>query len=333
MALERAWKFRTGSQPWEPLEHRALRLWFGPGEARGREEAALKHWAIDGYGPYLWITEWGDGESQAVGQSQTPGMDWIHKVTEEHYRPEGYLGAVVLRRPRQGVPELPQLLWGAAPPEKFEVREGNRKFWIKLMGSCHPGLFLDHRPLRDWLEQSGECRGRKVLNAFAYTGSLSVAAGLGGASQVTTQDLSKATLAWARENTELNGMSADLTRFLAGDFFEEVPRLKRKGETFGVVISDPPSFSRGKKGNFSTQRDLVHLHEVLLSVTEPGGVVVSSINSANVSVQKFESDFKQAAAQLGIRISILDRIEQPASFPWQASEPKSRYLKGLVVRR
>lgn len=310
----------------EPIEHRAQRLWFGPGEETG-SEPLWQSWAIDGYGPYLWITEWEGAEpaSDAV-------LEQVSRQSEAVYAQAGYQGAVVLRRPRQGVPALPAVLWGTVPETPLEVREGALKFVIRMLGSRHPGLFLDHRPLREWLVQSGECRGRRVLNAFAYTGSLSIAAWAGGALEVTTQDLSKATLHWAKENAELNGISQSETRFLAGDFFEEIPRLKRKGEKFGLILSDPPSFSRGKKGSFSTQKDLEHLHECLLSVLEPGGVLVTSINSANVSWSKYEAEIGQAARRLGIRLGEVRRIEQPESFPWSRAEPRSRYLKGFILR-
>jgi len=309
----------------EPLHSRALRLWYGPGEAR---EGVLQNWAIDGYGPFLWITEW-----EAALASATD-LAWIERLAQEtqaFYGPLGFEGAVILSRPRQGVPELPKLLWGAVPDEKFEVREGDLRFWIRLFGSRHPGLFLDHRPLRDWLALSGACRRKKVLNTFSYTGSLSVAASLGGAQHVTTLDLSKATLQWAKENAELNEISSDQSRWIAGDFFEEIPRLKRRGERFGVVISDPPSFSRGKKSNFSTQKDLVRLHQNLLSVLEPGGILVSSINSANVSWKHFEREVHEAARLAGVRLREMAPIRQPESFPSSPEMPRSDYLKGIIA--
>ena len=111
----------------EPLNTRALRLWYGPGEA---QEGALENWAIDGYGPFLWITEW------EAARSNTADLAWIQKLAQEtqgFYEPLGYRGAVILSRPRQGVPELPKLLWGAVPDDKFEVREGDLRFWIRLL--------------------------------------------------------------------------------------------------------------------------------------------------------------------------------------------------------
>ncbi|MFN7683962.1 MAG: class I SAM-dependent methyltransferase, partial [Oligoflexia bacterium] len=234
----------------------ALRLWFGPGEARTPSARPLAAWAVDGYGRWLWVTEW-ELKSGPVLETRE-----LARITRLAFEPAGYLGAVILRRPRQGVPALPELLWGSVPEDRFEVGQGPLRFWIQLLGSRHPGLFLDHEPLRQWLVSGGECRGKKVLNTFAYTGSLSVAAWVGGAAHVDTLDLSKATLAWARQNIELNGGGSN-AEFYAGDFFELLPQFIRQGRKYGVVISDPPSFSRSKRGNFSTQKDLVKLHELL----------------------------------------------------------------------
>src|SRR6202041_44691 len=141
----------------------------------------------------------------------------------------------------------------------------------------HPGLFLDHAPLRAWLKENS--KGLNVLNTFAYTGSLSVAAGVGGAKKVTTLDLSRPTLEWARENWELNRLAEKNSDFIFGDYFEWIPRLAKKNQLFDCVILDPPSFSRGKKGGFSTTKDLRTLHELALDCVAPEGVLVTSINS------------------------------------------------------
>ncbi len=309
-----------------PIETRALRLWYGLGEARTPEHAPLKPWAVDGYGRWLWITEW----EQDQGPCLEP--DELARATEAAFSPEGYLGAVIVRRPARGaVPELPQVLWGQVPEERFEVCEGAQRFWIRLRQARHPGLFLDHAPLRAMLSAPNACRGLRVLNTFAYTGSLGIAALHGGASEITTLDLSKATLAWARENFELNSAPEGCAHFVGGDFFEEVPRLKRRGRRFDVVISDPPSFSRGRRGNFSTSRDLGRLHDELFSVLSPGGRLITSINSANVSAREFESAVRESAERCGIEARILSRIEQPGTFPVFRGEPRSGYLKGFVL--
>lgn len=303
----------------------AIRLFYGPGEVHPRDP--LSGWAVDGYGEFLWVTEW-------EGAVAPASLEEIRSATRAFYSSKGYRGAVVLSRPRQGIPDHPQPLWGETPPESFTVveRAGGRemRFEIRLLESRHPGLFLDHAPLRERLACWDRLAGRKVLNTFAYTGSLSVAAWAGGASEVLTLDLSRPTIQWAERNARLNAVDPARSRFFYGDCFEELPRLARRGELFDVVISDPPSFSRGRKKTFSTQKDLVELHRLLFSVLRSGGLLVTSINSANVEWEKYEREVRMAAREAGRALQLLERLEQPATFPSHPANPRSRYLKGFI---
>ena len=95
--------------------------------------------------------------------------------------------------------------------EYFIVEENGLKFKVNLSDYLDTGLFLDHRITRAMVKQ--EAAGKRVLNLFAYTGSFSVYAAAGGASAVTTVDLSKTYLTWAEENMVLNGFTAASFRF------------------------------------------------------------------------------------------------------------------------
>lgn len=301
-----------------------LRVFHGPGESRG----PLSNWAIDQYGDHYWVTEWDGGVKGASAAANDETLAGIAKFL----RGQGAGAAVVLRRPGQGIPSEPALLLGDKFPDRYVATEGPAKFWIQMEGVRHPGLFLDHLPLRRWLMKSSA--KKRVLNTFAYTGSLSVAAGLGGAEHVTTLDLSKATTRWAQENWELNSLpSGDRARFIGGDVFEWLPRLKKGGEKFDYVILDPPSFSRGHKGSFSTAKDLPRLHKLAMDLIPVGGVLITSINSANVSWDAFEDDVLKAAEEARQQYEELFQIEQPETFPVSPSNPATRYLKGWGLRR
>ena len=93
---------------------------------------------------------------------------------------------------------------------KFEVDENGLKFIVNLSDYLDTGLFLDHRITRQMVrEQSAE---KNALNLFAYTGSFSVYAAVGGAEEVMTVDLSKTYLNWAQRNMQLNGFN-DASRY------------------------------------------------------------------------------------------------------------------------
>lgn len=155
----------------------------------------------------------------------------------------------------------------------------------------------------------------------------------GGAAHVTSLDLAKPALQWAEENWKLNQLDASRARWIAGDVFEWLPRFKREGQKFDCVILDPPSFSRGKKGNFSTSKDLARLHELAMDLLAPQGVLVTSINSAQVPVSKYQADVLAAARNQRMSFEVLSRIDLPETFPTVFGSDEDRYLKGWILRR
>lgn len=320
--LETAWKLREDTKSFDGTE--ALRIFYGPTEGQG----GLSEIAMDQYGSHIWVTEWESLHSQSA-RTEGAGHKAAITAVVDFLKKKKYLSAVALFRPEKDIPATPQILFGTPPGERFEVSEGPAKFWIQLQEVKHPGLFLDHAPLRRWLLNN--TKGQRVLNTFAYTGSLSVAAGLGGASHVTTLDLSKSTTEWGRANWALNGLAEDKSDFIYGDYFEWLPKLARKDRKFDCVILDPPSFSRGKKGNFSTSRDLIALHENALDVLAPHGYLITSLNSANVSKKKYAAEIQSACKSKGMRLEVLREISLPASFPIPAGEEP--YLKGWILKR
>jgi len=325
--LEQAWSAREISGDIERLG--ALRVFHGPGDSDG----ALARVAIDRFvdsrsgQAHAWVTEWeGAGREDSASE--------LRQGISEFLAEKGFASAVALWRPDpgKGIPDEPQIILGEPPLDRFAVRETDIQVWIQLREVRHPGLFLDHEPLRRWLR--ARARGWKVLNLFAYTGSLSVACGAGGAEKVTTLDLSRPTVQWAQDNWSLNGFEASRGDFIFGDVFEWLPKLARRGELFDCVILDPPSFSRDKKGGrFSTSKDLGRLHREVISSLAPGGRIVTSINSANVPIDKYEAEIAAEARALGRRFSVLHRFDLPESFPTRlGASTDERYLKGFILR-
>lgn len=329
--LQRAWSWRE--ERGVLAETGALRVFHGPGEGQG----ALTQLAIDRFvcaagpdaGDHYWLTFWEREGRGAAGGNGARETQAVRDAAVAFLREKGAASVVELGRPEKGVPGEPVALYGKPPEGRFEVTEVGR-YWIQLQGARHPGLFLDHAPLRHWLR--ARARGWRVLNLFAYTGSLSVAAGLGGAEHVTTLDLSKSTVDWAHANWTLNRFPDASARFISGDVFEWLPRLAREKRIFDCIILDPPSFSRGKKGSFSTAKDLTRLHALAFDLLAPGGVVATSINSAQIPRQRFEADVLAAARASQLSFEVLSEIQQPETFLSPLGSAPERYLKGWVLR-
>ncbi len=166
----------------------------------------------------------------------------------------------------------------------FTVHEGGLRFKVNLTDYLDTGLFLDHRLTRSLVR--AESLGKRVLNLFCYTGSFSVYAAAGGAASVHSVDLSKTYLAWAQENMLLNGLaSPGKHHFIHGDVKQWLEELR--GETFDLVIMDPPTFSNSKrmKDFLDIQRDHTDLINKTLEAMNPEGVLYFSSN-----YRKFQLD-------------------------------------------
>ncbi len=164
-----------------------------------------------------------------------------------------------------------------AAQHEFEVEENGLKFIVNLSDYLDTGLFLDHRLTRQRV--SGEAAGKRMLNLFAYTGSFSVYAAAGNASEVTTVDMSKTYLNWAERNMTLNGFNdGEKYKFIQADALQYIKELA-PGQ-FDLVVLDPPTFSNSKRMEdfLDIQRDHVTLINQCMDAIAPGGVLYFSTN-------------------------------------------------------
>ena len=159
----------------------------------------------------------------------------------------------------------------------FTVIENDLKFLVNLSDYLDTGLVLDHRITRQMVKKL--CEHKRVLNLFCYTGSFSVYAAAGGASTVTSVDLSKTYLNWAEDNFVINLLKdEERYRFDHADVKQYLKTLVP--ESFDLVIIDPPTFSNSKrmKDFLDIQRDHVELLNDTLAATSKGGIIYFSTN-------------------------------------------------------
>jgi 23S rRNA (guanine2445-N2)-methyltransferase / 23S rRNA (guanine2069-N7)-methyltransferase len=140
------------------------------------------------------------------------------------------------------------------------IEEGGCKLWVNFEDYLDTGLFLDHRPIRQLIQQ--QAQGKRFLNLFAYTGSASVHAAIGGATSSVTVDMSNTYLDWAKRNFDLNNIRGDhkLVRADCLQWLAEQAAAKQKPQ-FDLIFLDPPTFSNSKKMDeaFDVQTDHVQL--------------------------------------------------------------------------
>ncbi len=215
-------------------------------------------------------------------------------------------GSVYLkRRPREArvlanvakeslAPEVPAR---GEPVESLTALENGLSFLIRPAQGLSVGLYLDMRDTRAWL--LNEVRGLTVLNLFAYTCAFGVVAMAGGAKRALNIDASRRVLEWGEENARLNGQPVDRYDYVAGDVFDWLKRLAKKGEAFDVVICDPPSFSTTRTARFSAARDYARLAEAAARVVAPGGRLVACCNHAGLASRRFEAMVSEGLAHAG----------------------------------
>ncbi|BHH85481.1 bifunctional 23S rRNA (guanine(2069)-N(7))-methyltransferase RlmK/23S rRNA (guanine(2445)-N(2))-methyltransferase RlmL [Desulforhopalus sp. 52FAK] len=157
----------------------------------------------------------------------------------------------------------------------YEVREGACSILVNFTDYLDTGLFLDHRPVRERIYR--EAQGKRFLNLFAYTGTATVHAAMGGAATTTTVDLSSTYLDWARRNLAVNGFSEVKHRIEQGDC---VQWLGTGHSKFDLIFMDPPTFSNTKKDKrvFDVQRDHLHLIDLATQRLDTEGLLIFSTN-------------------------------------------------------
>jgi 23S rRNA (cytosine1962-C5)-methyltransferase len=200
------------------------------------------------------------------------------------------------------------LLFGETPDHR--VQEHGVWYALELCMNRDASLYLDTRNLRQWLLRN--MRGRSLLNTFAYTGSLGVAACAGGASRVLQLDLSRQFLDLAKTSCKLNGFPVNQADFIAGDFWNQVSRLKRAGAGFDCVLVDPPFFSTTSKGALDPNTDSARLINKLRPLVNDGGWLISINNALYVSGREYLETLERLCADGYLEIAEL--IPVPEDF-------------------
>lgn len=223
----------------------------------------------DIYGTTLVIFSYCDNEEESYFYSQTvrdallQNMPWIKCVVVKHHNADD----PALRKG--------EFTFGGSPDRL--IRENGVSYAIDLALNQDASFYLDTRLLRQWLLEHSD--GLEVLNTFAYTGSLGVAALAGGAQSVVQVDRNRRFLDLARQSAMLNRLDLGRMKLRAVDFFVEVGQLKRSGRLFDLVIVDPPFFSVTEKGMVDQMTESSRLINKIRPLVRDGGKIIA-INNA-----------------------------------------------------
>lgn len=238
------------------------------------------------------------------------------------------------------------------PPERQLEAETRRefselgvKYWVQARHAGQdPWLFLDLRAARRRV--MAEAAGKSVLNVFAYTCGVGVAAAKAGASHVVNVDFAESSLAVGKDNARLNDLPIRV-RFVKSDAFAALRQLAGIGQPkmvrgkrlppfpelaphqFDVVFLDPPRYAKSAFGVVDLINDYPALFKPALLCTKPGGTLICCNNVAQVDRDAWAEQLTRSAAKAGRPIREMEWITPEEDFPSLDGKPP---LKILLMR-
>lgn len=232
----------------------------------------------------------------------------------------------VMVRDLEGLPREKKILFGECPKE-VQVFEGGIHYLADLWTGQKTGAYLDQRENR--LLGARFLRGA-VLDAFCYHGLFGLH-GARRASGVIGIDSSQEAIDRAKENASLNGLNN--TEFHRGNVFDFLKAAVEEKRHFDGIILDPPPFAKRKENVDGASRGYKELNLRAMRLLNPGGVLVTSSCSYNLSESKFLEILRDCAKDSGSTCRIVERRGQSADHPVLLSFPESLYLKCLFLEK
>jgi 23S rRNA (cytosine1962-C5)-methyltransferase len=293
---------------------RACRLVFSEGDG-------LSGLTVDRYDRWLVV------QFTSLGLAQRRAM--LAELLVELVQPEG-----IYLRTERGIGRLEGLelqdgpLWGAVPAEPVVIDDAGVRFHVHLAEGQKTGFYLDQRDNRVAVARFAS--GRRVLDAFCYTGGFGLHAAKAGAREVIGVDVSEPALALARQNAELNGLAN--VSFAREDVFAHLDHRNQAGERFDVIVLDPPKFARERNAIEEALRGYERLQTLALRLLNPDGILVTCCCSGLIRAEMLDDLLAQLAAAENRDVQILERRGQAPDHPVAATCLESNYLKCIISR-
>lgn len=222
-----------------------------------------------------------------------------------------------------------QILCGASPEGAVIFSEHGIRFEADVVRGQKTGFFLDQRDNRGEVETLA--RGRRVLNAFSFSGGFSVYAARGGAIAVTDLDISAHALESAKRNFALNqnfaGVAACRHDTVQADTFAW---LERNANQFDLIVLDPPSLAKRATEREGAIRAYERLNSLGIARLSRDGILVAGSCSAHVSAVEFFDAVRRAALKSGRKFTELKTLQHPPDHP--AGFKEAEYLKVIYLQ-
>lgn len=229
----------------------------------------------------------------------------------------------------EGLPEETRVLTGSAPDAPIPVPMNGATYMADLIGGQKTGLFYDQRPNHAFAAKLS--RGAKVLDVFSHVGGFSLASLAGGANSALAVDGSAAALSLAEDGAKASGFEA---RFATrkGDAFAVLEALAEEGESFDVVICDPPAFAPNKKALDAGLRAYERIARLATPLVREGGYLGLCSCSHAADLQKFRTASVRGIGRAGRTAQLIHTGFAGADHPLMPQLAESGYLKSLFFR-
>lgn len=237
-------------------------------------------------------------------------------------------------RKREGLDDATGVLWGEAPPERIpagsllvDVRSGHKTgAYLDQMANMHLT-----RELVNQMDQRS-----RLLNLFSYTGGFALPALSMGGVHAINVDSSLAALTLAEQIVQHNGYHeqehGELAEFIQADVFDYLHDAVKRGDTYEIVVLDPPKFAHNKQQVERAARGYKDLNLNAFKIIAPGGYLLTFSCSGAISADLFQKIVFGALADSGRQAQILQTLGPPPDHPVALTFPEGAYLKGLLLR-
>jgi 23S rRNA (cytosine1962-C5)-methyltransferase len=274
---------------------------------------------VDRYGDYLVV--------QTLSQGMDRLLDDVVSTLVELLHPSGVL---VRNDPKvrrlEGLDQKVEARHGVVPPSVI-VREGPLEYEADLWKGQKTGLFLDQRENR---EAAARYAHGRLLDCFTYNGGFALRlAPLCTSAEAV--DISADAVVRVRANAERNGVSGLEVR--EANVFDELRRLERSGERYDTIVLDPPAFAKNRAALPGALAGYKEINLRAMHLLQPGGYLVTSSCSYNVSEDLFLGTVRAAASDSHAEMALVEKRQQSRDHPVLVSVAETHYLKCLILRR
>lgn len=283
------------------------------------ESDLIPGFIVDKYGDYLSV--------QFLSLGVEVIRDMLIRLLIEIFSPKGiYERSDVAVRLKEGLEERKGIIYGDFDP-RVTIVENGLKMIVDLENGQKTGYFLDQKENRDDLKHY--VKGKTVLDCFCNEGGFSLCAKKYGASEVTAVDISQKAIDLVKENADLNSLEI---KTKTADVFEKLREYRKEKRKFGVVVLDPPAFTKSSdtvKEGYKGYKD-VNING--LKLVEKGGYLVTCSCSQHLTLNLFLQMVKESVLESGVMAKLVELRMQNKDHATFIGYDESLYLKVAVIK-